>query len=205
VTRTKGQWRLVEAVGRLRKRGVLVSVCFVGATVEADADALLRQRATRLGVDDAITFVGEQVNPFPFVRAADVGVTASDREAFGRATLEYLILGKPTVGTRGGGTSELIVDGESGFLLDADDIAALADRLERYARDPELRRAHGDAAVARAAEIVAASDVGELLGMLVEVASRPVPRLPNTVVEWLGVPELYSPARPRALQTAVRI
>ncbi len=49
----------------------------------------------------------------------------------------------PIVTTRVGGHVEAVEDGESGFLIDVDDGAALRDRIERLAGDPALRRRMG--------------------------------------------------------------
>jgi glycosyltransferase involved in cell wall biosynthesis len=205
ITRTKGQWRVIEAIGRLRARGVRVAACFVGVTVEADADVLLARRAKRLGVADAITFVGEQVNPFPYVRAADVGVTASDIEAFGRTTFEYMTLGRPVIASRSGGSAELVVDGETGYLVDADDIDALAARMETLAHDRALRSAMGSAGRERAESLITSGDVDRIVELLTEAATRDVPRLPSTVVAWLEVPELFGPSRESVLRALVRV
>lgn len=205
LTRTKGQWRVLEAMARLRARGVRVAACFVGVTVEADADALLARQARRHGIDDAVTFVGEQLNPFPYVRAADVGVTASDLEAFGRATFEYMALGRPVVATRGGGTDELVVDGETGYLVDRDDIDALADRLETLARDPELRRRMGRAASERAEALMDDPQLERLIGSLVEASRHELEPLPQSIVAWLGVPELFGAARESSLVSVVKV
>src|SRR5690606_9715662 len=133
ITRAKGQWRLVEAIGKLSQHGIRVAACFVGAAVEGQADIALRARAAKLGVDDLVNFVGEQHNPFPFVEAADVGVLASTREAFGRVTLEYLLLGRPVVATSAGGSPELVSHGRTGFLFSGSSADDLAKYLERYA------------------------------------------------------------------------
>lgn len=205
ITRTKGQWRVIEAIGRLRARGVRVAACFVGVTVEADADVLLARRAKRLGIADAITFVGEQVNPFPFVVAADVGITPSDLEAFGRTTFEYMALGRPVVASRGGGSDELVVDGETGYLVDPDDIDLMAARLEELARDPELRSRQQQAGRERAETLVTTGSIDRIVDLLVATAAHEVPRLPATVVSWLEVPELFGPSRERALSARVQV
>jgi glycosyltransferase involved in cell wall biosynthesis len=205
LTRTKGQWRILEAMGRLRARGIRVAACFVGVTVESDADVLLARRAAHLGIADAVAFVGEQVNPFPFAAAADVGLTPSDREAFGRATLEYMILGLPVVATRGGGSEELVADGETGFLVDGDDIDAWADRLETLAADRALRARMGAAAATRAASFTRSDDIDRLIAQLRAAADVEVTPLPGTIVDWLAVPTLFGSTRERGLRLLVRI
>ncbi|MEO8527474.1 MAG: glycosyltransferase [Pseudolysinimonas sp.] len=205
ITRTKGQWRVVEAIGRLRARGLRIAVCFVGAAVEADAEVLLARRAAQLGVADSITFVGEQVNPFPFVRAADVGITPSDREAFGRVTLEYLALGKPVLATASGGSLEVVVDGETGFLVDPEDIDELAERLERLALDRALLAEQSRGATVRAEQVAGSSDLGSLIELLTATAATPGLVLPATVVDWLDAPELFSSPTLRGLRVFVGV
>jgi glycosyltransferase involved in cell wall biosynthesis len=205
ITRTKGQWRVIEAIARLRERGVRIAVCFVGAQVERDGVAILSQRARRLGVGDAVVFAGERHNPFPFVRAADVGVTPSDREAFGRTTFEYLLLGKPVVASATGGSVELVVDGESGYLVEPDDIGAWAARLERLAEDPELLEVLSAGAAMRAEALVAANSPSNVVSLLQEATLAPGYRLPATVVGWLDAPAAYPTASVTVLSSFARL
>jgi glycosyltransferase involved in cell wall biosynthesis len=51
--------------------------------------------------------------------------------------------GIPVVASRLGALPEVVSDGHTGLLYKAGDIGGLADALERYAVDVELRRAHG--------------------------------------------------------------
>ena len=54
--------------------------------------------------------------------------------------LEAMASALPVVATRVGGIPELVVDGESGFLVEPDDPTALAEALERVAADPDRAR-----------------------------------------------------------------
>ncbi len=202
LTTVKGQWRVVEALGKLRDRGVTASVCFVGARVEAQHDSELQKRAQELGVADHVVFAGERENPFPYVRAADVCITPSGHEAFGRTTLEYMILGKPVIATRAGGSTELIDPGTNGYLFEPDDIEGLTDHLARYADTPELVAKHGAAAIKKAAEVQApehgAAAAIELMSKL-----PPVPhnRLPNVARFWFDLPSLALSGAPSGTLT----
>lgn len=75
----------------------------------------------------------------------DVFMALSHREGFGVAIAEAGMMGLPAIGSDVGGIPEIIQDGISGFLVDGGDIEQVAERMRRYARDPELRRAHGSA------------------------------------------------------------
>lgn len=59
-----------------------------------------------------------------------------------RSVMEAMGRGLPVVATRSGGIPEMIVDGESGFLVD--DVEALAGALIRLAGDPALRARIGE-------------------------------------------------------------
>ena len=51
----------------------------------------------------------------------------------------------PVVAASATGATSIIRDGETGILVEPDDIEGFADALESYARDPELRLRHGEA------------------------------------------------------------
>ena len=72
------------------------------------------------------------------MRWANVVLMCSQNEAFGRVTVEALKSGRPVVGTRSGGTPELITDGIDGFVFEPGSAPALAAALRRLAGDPEL-------------------------------------------------------------------
>ena len=87
-----------------------------------------------------------------FLAGARIAVVPSRWENFPNTCVEAMISGLPVIATRQGGMAELIADGESGWLVDDADPAALAGALERaLATPPERLRAMGW----RAAEDVA--------------------------------------------------
>ncbi|MFF1634414.1 glycosyltransferase family 4 protein [Leifsonia sp. NPDC058248] len=189
---SKGQWRVIEALGILRERGLRVGLCLVGGQERPDYDVSLTRRAARLGVGDQVVITGEQANPFPFIAAADVCVTPSGIEAFGRTTLEYMLAGKAVVASELGGSAELVSDGTTGFLFHPDDTTALADALERYARDPELRTAYATAAESRARELIDHEfSNANAIERLKRTASAEPYRLPNIARYWFSLPGHY--------------
>jgi len=79
--------------------------------------------------------------------AADVVVVPSViPDALSRVILEAMSAGRPVIGTRVGGTPELVIDGVTGFLVERNDPAGIARALEKLLLDPPLRAALGDAA-----------------------------------------------------------
>jgi glycosyltransferase involved in cell wall biosynthesis len=196
VTRSKGQWRLVEALGRAATAGI--EVCFVGAVLDRGAEAQLTARARAIAPNARLVFAGEQQNPFAWVRAADVAVVPSEKEAFGRSTLECLALGLPVVTTSSGAGAELVEHGVSGLLVDPDDVSALAAALDRYATEPGLIAEHGAAARVRA-DALAGHELGlgaAIAALRSAVGARPA-ALPPRWRAWVDELEATA-ARPTA-------
>ncbi|MEA1951982.1 MAG: glycosyltransferase family 4 protein [Planctomycetota bacterium] len=77
-----------------------------------------RRAARRLGVAAAATFVGSVDDPVPYYAAADVYVHPTYYDPCSLVVLEALASGLPVVTSRANGASELIEDGQEGFLLE---------------------------------------------------------------------------------------
>ena len=86
-----------------------------------------------------------------YARAAVVACP-SHREGFGVAALEAMAHGRPVVAGAVGGLLDLVVNGETGILVEPGNVPALRAALERLLVDPELRRRMGDAGRKRAVE-----------------------------------------------------
>ncbi len=104
------------------------------------ADPLLRER---------LVYLGFRPDAERVMAAADVIVCSSQFESYGMVNVEAMASGKPVVSTRRGGPSETVVDGETGYLVDAGDADALADRVVTLLRNPNLRQRMGAAGRAR--------------------------------------------------------
>jgi glycosyltransferase involved in cell wall biosynthesis len=88
----------------------------------------------------------------PLYRGAAVVACPSYREGFGVACAEAMAHGKPVVASAVGGLRDLVVDGETGLLVEPGDVAALRAALTRLLDDPELRHRLGANARRRAEE-----------------------------------------------------
>lgn len=86
-----------------------------------------------------------------YARAAVV-VCPSLREGFGVACLEAMAHGRPVVASGVGGLLDLVVNGETGILVEPGNVPALRSAIERLLGDRELRRRMGEAGRRRAAE-----------------------------------------------------
>jgi glycosyltransferase involved in cell wall biosynthesis len=88
----------------------------------------------------------------PEVLAASDIVALPSRfgEGCPNAVLEAMAAGKPVIAARSGGTPEVVVDGETGFLVPPEDVDGLRGALHRLAADPGLRARMGAAGRERA-------------------------------------------------------
>ncbi len=104
--------------------------------------------------------------------AADVVVVPSViPDSLSRVILEAMAAGRPVVGTRVGGTPELIADGVTGLLVERADPGGLARAIEKLLTDEALRRALGAEARRRVEErFGAATSVDRLLALYDEVS-----------------------------------
>jgi glycosyltransferase involved in cell wall biosynthesis len=111
---------------------------------EGELESELRSLASRLGLDDRVHFIGRCVDVPALLSGSYVCVLTSVAEGFSNSVLEYLAAGKPVVATNVGGAVEVIVDGESGYLVVSDDDTALAARLVELLSDAEMARRAGE-------------------------------------------------------------
>jgi len=146
----KGYPYLLEAMAILGQRGLSARLDIVG---EPDREGLfeaLQAQAAALGVSESVRFLGFVDRPAALIAASDVLVLASTKEGFSLVTIEAMALGTPVVATRSGGPEEILVDGETGFLVPAGRAEALADGIVRAMSVPAhtskiVAQAHDDA------------------------------------------------------------
>jgi mannosyltransferase len=161
---------ILGCYGRIRaQKGTDV---FVGAAIEVlarhpKAVALVMGRATKenqgyleklkfdvaaAGLADRILFPPEvAVNDIAdWYRVLDLFVAPQRWEGFGLTPLEAMACGVPVVATRVGAFEELVIDGETGTLIDPGDAARMTAAIERWLADPAALTAAGGAARQRA-------------------------------------------------------
>lgn len=112
-------------------------------------DGVLRERfedeIARLGMTDRFVFTGlappERVPEL--IAAMDVVVHASLREGLARVLPQALIAGKPVISYDVDGAREVVIPGETGFLLPAKSVEEMSAAIETLAGDASLRERMG--------------------------------------------------------------
>ena len=119
---------------------------------EGQCRAALEAQVLAAGLEEAVLIPGERADIPEVLRALDVFVLPSLNEGISNTILEAMATGLPVLATRVGGNPELVVDDETGHLVDPGDWQGMARQIIAYATDPSLRRRQGLAGRQRAVE-----------------------------------------------------
>jgi glycosyltransferase involved in cell wall biosynthesis len=112
-------------------------------------EAETRALAAELGLEDAVVLPG-RTDIRDWLERADVFVHSSRWEGFGIVLLEAMLAGLPVVATRVSAVPEVVVDGETGLLVEVGDHEQLAAHLEALLTDRERAASLGEAGRQRA-------------------------------------------------------
>jgi glycosyltransferase involved in cell wall biosynthesis len=132
--------RAARKITRSRKDVVFVAV--------GDGETLESSKKITAGAE-AIKFLGKRKDIIQLVATFDIGVLSTFTEGLSNSIMEYMALRKPVVATDGGGTRELVVDGETGFLVPPQNPDALAAKIEYLLDNPDVARGMGKAGEAK--------------------------------------------------------
>lgn len=137
----KGHDHVLRVLPKLRERFPDVWYCIVGDGEEMTA---LKRLCAELAVEDLVEFVGEisDADLRRRYQACDLFVLANrevdgDFEGFGMVLVEAQASGRPVLAGRSGGTSETMLPGETGELVDATNLRALDAAISALLADPE--------------------------------------------------------------------
>ena len=105
----------------------------------------LKNIVRELNVSDHVTFLGVRNDLPDLLSGADSVLMPSLKEGFPRTAIEAMAAGKPIIATNVGGTSEAIIDGETGILIPAKNIEVMTSTLLRLVNDKDLQLKLGEA------------------------------------------------------------
>jgi glycosyltransferase involved in cell wall biosynthesis len=127
---------LLRAMARLKQDHARCRLVLVG---DGERRRELEQLASDLGISDLVLFAGERRDVPDLLAGFDVSSLSSVHEAMPLSVIESMAACLPVVATDCGALRDLVVDGETGYLVPVGDVAALADRLVVLADHPALR------------------------------------------------------------------
>ncbi|HKX76654.1 MAG TPA: glycosyltransferase [Acidimicrobiia bacterium] len=133
----KGHHNLLSAAKIIVSERPDVVVISLGAEKHRGDLDRLRELVRRKGLDENVRFLGQVPNALHFIAAATLFVNPSSIEGLPVALLEAMALGRPVVATAAGGVPQIVLDGETGWLVPAGDPEALAAAALRMLGEPE--------------------------------------------------------------------
>jgi glycosyltransferase involved in cell wall biosynthesis len=167
--------RFVRVLATIRRRTrVPVKGIIIGDGPHR-ARLLTQAKSLSLG-PDSLELLGVEAEMGPHYHEADILVLTSDWEGTPNVILEAMASGLPVVATSVGGVSEIVVDGQTGYLVDAWDENGLVDAILDLVENAERREAFGRAGREFVTSRHAVSSIGfelrQLYDSLVEHPSR---------------------------------
>lgn len=131
----------VRTMARVVRRFPSARLLLVGEGPEREA---IRAQVASLGLDDHVRLLGLRKDVPRLLAAADLFLLTSVSEGIPLTLIEAMAVGLPVVSTRVGGTGEVVIDGETGYLAPAGEDSVLAEAVERLGTQPALRREMGE-------------------------------------------------------------
>ncbi|MDX2231220.1 MAG: glycosyltransferase [Leptolyngbyaceae cyanobacterium bins.349] len=149
---SSGQQMTVASVGRLdamKAHEILLraiaQVDNVSAFILGDGELrpVLTDLTRQLGLGDRVRFLGWVENPRDYLAECDGLVMPSRSEGFPLAMVEAMLAARPVIATRVGSMPEAVIDGQTGLLIEKNDVAGLVQALQQLRDRPDLRRTLG--------------------------------------------------------------
>jgi glycosyltransferase involved in cell wall biosynthesis len=112
---------------------------------EGSLNNLVKSEIRAVGLQNNIHLLGRIDQAYRFMAAADIVTLTSRWEGLPYSLLEAMACAKPVVSTAVNGCKELVIDGETGFLVDVGDACSWADRVNQLIANQQLAQAMGSA------------------------------------------------------------
>lgn len=134
----KGLMQLIKAVSLLKKEGYKIKIVVAGKDKNQKH---IEKWIHKNHFSDLIEFKGhlKREDVKKTIINSDVFAMPSITEAYGLVYLEAMALGVPVIGTKEGGTKEIIIDGVNGFLCNPYDVMEIASKI-KMALDERVRK-----------------------------------------------------------------
>lgn len=158
----KNQIELLNALMILKDRRINVHVHFIGTDANGYIEEMNRF-AERCNIENMFTIHGYTNNVFAILETCNLGVVTARDEAFGRVTIEYMLMRMPVIVSDSGANPELIDNGYTGMIYHLGNTEELANAIQKYISNPVLLEEHGSQAYKKATEEFSAEKNADLI------------------------------------------
>lgn len=161
----KGQDKVMESVKRYKELpgSQPIKVVFVG---DGPKESELKAYALHLGLQKECEFVGLSQTVEQYLDASNCFIHLAGSETFGIVLAEAGARGLPVIASNVGGIPEVVIEGETGFLVDRDDITSVAYKIRQLAENSTLREELGKNGVQRSVTMFSRQVMGQELKRL---------------------------------------
>ena len=139
----KRQKAFVEIAAKVVAQGEKVRFHIIGSALETQEhrtyEREVRQLIAKYRLQEFVHFTGHRTDMPKVMQELDLLVTLSA----GSVIAEAMAAGKPVIGTPVGSTTEMIVHGETGYVVPLDPIEGIVDKIVELAKDPNRSRRMG--------------------------------------------------------------
>lgn len=165
ITPWKRQHEAIAAFAQFAEQAPDSELWIVGAAKFREENEIyeksLHQQVSVAGLQGRVRFLGFRSDVMNVMASIDVLVIPSENEPFGRVVIEAMLAGKPVIGTDGGGIPEIVVPGETGFLVPIGDVKGFCDKIRFFYEDESNRVTFGERGRARALKIFSLDHVSD--------------------------------------------
>lgn len=126
---------IVRALSKVQNPNVYYAICGKGPLRE-----YLGQMAKELGVGDRVKFLGFRKDIPELCNTADISAFPSRIEGLGLAGIEAMAAGVPLVSSNVHGILDYVIDGQTGYACNPDDVNGFAKSISTLANDGDLRK-----------------------------------------------------------------
>ena len=145
VDRRKDYQAFIETARRIAAQRSDVTFLYVGKGRKMD-EALSLLREEDKGI---IRFLGFREDVEEILACSSLSLLLTNyhehAEGISNSILESMAIGTPVIATRGGGSAEIIADGQNGYLVDNNDITIICNHIYELLDDPSKRHQMGEA------------------------------------------------------------
>ena len=147
----KGHKDLINAFSQLVQKHNTARLVLVGGG-SPEYEKELQTLIARLGVTNRVDMLGVRHDVPRLMQGFDGLVLSSRKEGFGTVLVEAMATGLPVIATRSGGPEDIVIPGETGWLVEPGDVSALTSAMLDFMESVEKRQRYGFAGLARARE-----------------------------------------------------
>jgi len=166
----KGQLTAIEAFAKAfsdRQDAVLLVVG------DGRDEQMLKNKASELAVSDKVRFIAFTRDIGDLIASCDAVLVPSLKEGFGLTAVNAMAMCRPVIASRVGGLPEVVVDGETGLLVEPGNTDSLADAMQKIAADAELAQHMGQAGRIRAVDKFEINkQIAQVASILIEKVNR---------------------------------